>query len=209
MKNNTIDKNIIDSLKDDLVNIGKKLYNKNMVSATGGNISVIVPGTHTVLIKKSGICLGDICNNNFLLIDLNGKVLEGKGKPSKEYRFHVGIYKKRPDIGAIIHAHSPFIIALSLISKTFPLLTLQSKSYINKVQKVEKLLPGSKRLADKIVHLFSDTSLGAVLMEGHGYTIVGENIKKTFYLAEILEDAAKVAYLVKLFPKIQTNVHII
>jgi len=82
-------------------------------------------------------------------------------------------------------------------------LTLQSKRYINKVQKVEKLLPGSKRLADKIVQFFSDTSLRTVLIEGHGYVIAGEETKKTFYLAEILEDAAKVAYLVKLFSKDQ------
>lgn len=191
----------IDFLKKDLTIIGKKLYDKGMISGTGGNISTLIPSTSKILIKKTGVCLGNASKTNFIQIDLNGKVIDGKGSPSKEYQIHLGIYKKRPDIGAIIHAHSPFPIALSLISNTFPLLTLQSKSYLKKVEKVEKLLPGSKELADKIVDLFSDTSLRAVIMEGHGYIVAGEEIKKTFYLAEILEDAAKVAYLVRLFSK--------
>jgi len=141
--------------------------------------------------------LGDARPEDFLLIDLDGKVLEGEGAPSKECHFHVDLYKVRPDVGAVIHGHSPHLITFSIISEELPLLTLPGKIYFGRVPKVPALPPGSAELAHAIVEVLSHSALKAVLMEAHGFTLVGPNIIQACHLAGVLEDAAKVACLVR------------
>jgi L-ribulose-5-phosphate 4-epimerase len=184
-------------LKQDLVFVAKRLFEQGMVSGTSGNISALVPGTRMALVKKTDVCLGDAKPKDFLLVDLDGKVIEGKGVPSKECQFHVDIYKARSDVGAVIHGHSPYLIAFSIIADELPLLTPPAQICFGRVPKVSAFRPGSSELAQAIVGLLSDPHLKAVLMEAHGFTLVATNILQASHLAGVLEDAAKVAYLVK------------
>jgi ribulose-5-phosphate 4-epimerase/fuculose-1-phosphate aldolase len=194
---NTILRNSVKGVRQDLVFVGRRLFELGIVSGTSGNISALVPGTKTALVKKTGVCLGDAQPEDFLLIDLDGNVLAGEGLPSKECQFHVDLYRARPDVGAVIHGHSPHLITLSIISEELPLLTLPSKIYLGRVPKVPAFPPASAELASAIVGVLSDSSMKAVLMEAHGFTLVGPNIIQASHLAGVLEDAAKVACLVK------------
>jgi L-ribulose-5-phosphate 4-epimerase len=193
----TLPRNSIKRVRQDLVFVGKRLFDLGMVSGTSGNISALVPGTQAVLVKKTNVCLGDARPQDFLLVDLDGKVLEGEGVPSKECRFHIDLYKVRPDVGAVIHGHSPYCIAFSIIAEELPLLTLPGKIYFGRVPKVPAHRPGSAELAHAIVQVLSDPSLKAVLMEAHGFTLVGPNIIQASHWAGVLEDAVKVASLVR------------
>jgi L-fuculose-phosphate aldolase len=194
---NLIPRNSVKQIRQNLAFVGKRLFDLGMVSGTSGNISALVPGTNMALVKKTNVCLGDAKPEDFLLIDLDGKVLEGEGVPSKECQFHVDIYKVRPDVGAVIHGHSPYLIAFSIITEELPLLTLPSKIYFGRVPKVPAYRPGSAELAHAIVKVLSDPALKAVLMEAHGFTLVGPNIIQASHLAGVLEDAVKVACLVR------------
>ena len=193
--NNSLD--TLRRIRQDLVDVGKRLFEFGMVSGTSGNISALIPGTKTALVKKTGVCLGDARLEDFLVLDLDGKVIEGEGVPSKECRFHVDLYKVRADIGAVIHGHSPYLIAFSILSEELPLLTLPSQIYFGRVPRVQALPPGSAELAHAITEMLSDPSLKAVLMEAHGFTLVGPDIIRASHLAGVLEDAAKVAYFVR------------
>ena len=192
-----IPRNTVKKVRQDLVAVGKRLFEFGIVSGTGGNISALVPGTKIALVKKKNVCLGDAQSEDFLLVDLNGKVLEGEGIPSKECQFHVDLYKTRPDVGAVIHGHSPYLIAFSIVSEELPLLTFPSKIYFGRVPRVPAYPPGSVELARAIVDILSDPSLRAVLMEEHGFTLVGSDILQASHLTGVLEDAAKVAYFVR------------
>jgi len=194
---NPIPRNSVKQVRQNLVFVGKRLFDLGMVSGTSGNISALVPGTSMALVKKTNVCLGDAKPGDFLLTDLDGKVVEGKGVPSKECQFHVDIYKARPDVGAVIHGHSPYLIAFSIIEVELPLLTLPGKIYFGRVPKVPAHRPGSEELAHAVVEVLSDPSLKAVLMEAHGFTLVGPNIIQASHLAGVLEDAVKVACLVR------------
>ena len=192
-----LSQNSVKQVRQDLVFVGKRLFDLGMVSGTSGNISALVPGSERALVKKTNVCLGDAKPGDFLLVDLDGKVIEGEGIPSKECQFHVDLYKVRPDVGAVIHGHSPHLIAFSIISDELPLLTLPGKIYFGRVPKVPAHRPGSAELARAVVGVLSDPSLKAVLMEGHGFTLVGPTIIQASHLAGVLEDSAKVAGLVR------------
>lgn len=187
----------VKQVRTDLVAVGKRLFEFGMVSGTSGNISALVPGTERALVKKTNVCLGDARPEDFLLVDLDGKVLEGEGIPSKECRFHVDLYKVRKDVGAVIHGHSPILIAMSIAFEELPLLTPPSKIYFGRVPRVPALPPGSEELAQAVVKVLSVPPLRAVLMETHGFTLVGPNIIQASHYAGVLEDAAKVAYYMR------------
>jgi L-fuculose-phosphate aldolase len=98
-------------IREDIVNVMRNLYRRGLVSALSGNASIRVPGTNCIWITPSGIFKGGLTVDDLVKIDLEGNVVEGFRKPSSEWRFHVAIYKSRPDINAVIHAHNPVTVS--------------------------------------------------------------------------------------------------
>ena len=108
---------------DDLIRFSRLLYDRGLVSAAGGNVSVRC-GDH-VLITGSNISLREVTADSLVLCDMEGNILEAPPglRPSKETRFHLGVYKQRPEICCVIHAHPSFSIAWSLEKKPLPMYT--------------------------------------------------------------------------------------
>src|SRR3989338_2653701 len=103
----------INELKNDLIEISKRCFYRGLTSGAGGNISVRIPGEDKVLVTGTGISFIDTGLENIITVDLDANVIEGNLKPSKEIRWHCGIYKLRGDVGAIVHSHSPACIAFT------------------------------------------------------------------------------------------------
>ena len=102
-------------MKKDVVKFGKLLYDKDLTSATSGNISVF--DGKSVFITATGTALGFLNEDDVVEIDLDGNELENGKKASSEKKMHLAIYKLRPDIKAIIHCHSPFATAFAACRK--------------------------------------------------------------------------------------------
>ncbi|MDA8229226.1 MAG: class II aldolase/adducin family protein [Desulfitobacterium hafniense] len=184
------------NLRQELVAVSKKIFDRFLTSGTSGNISARVPGNPTqVLIKASGTCFGDVTPEDFVLVDLDGNVLEGDKVPSKEYRFHLGIYKIRPEVNAVVHGHSAYATAYATGKNEMPIVTAAAEAGLNKVGIVGFAWPGSTELAEMTIAPFNDKSLKAVVLQKHGFVTVGADIYKAFYLGDVLEDNAKVACL--------------
>ncbi len=94
------------TLRREIVEAGRRVYNRNFVAANDGNISARVDAKR-VLITPSGVSKGFLKPEDLIVIDCEGKVLAGGGKPSSELFMHLRIYKERPDINGVCHAHPP------------------------------------------------------------------------------------------------------
>lgn len=188
---------VIKALSQELVAAGRRLFGFGMAFGTSGNISAVLPGRQALLVKKSGVCLGDADAEDFLMVDLDGNVLKGTGKPSKECRFHAGIYRVRSDVGAVVHVHPPYSTAFSMVANSLPLITVAGKAYLRRVPCVPDHTAGSQELADAVVGEFADPSIVGILMKAHGITAVGPDIVRASYMACVVEDSARVAYVTK------------
>lgn len=193
MMASTEDRWTLRMLRDELVAISRRSYARGLVPGVSGNNSVRVPGTDAMLIKTSGSCMGDMTPADTVLMTLDGQVIDGDRRPSKEWRFHAAIYRVRPEVGAVVHLHPPYSVAFSVAGEVPPLVTAATRGHIQEVQMVDLLPAGSTELADAVTSVMSGSDLRAVLMREHGTVTVGPDLRTAYYRTEYLEDNARVA----------------
>lgn len=175
-------------LVDEIILVGRKLYEKGLVSAADGNISVRKKGGE-ILITRSGVCKGELTHGDIIVVSESGDVLEGEGRPSVELMMHLAIYSSRGDVGSIVHAHPPILTALTLSgvdfnSAWFPEVWLS----VGPVPTASYAHPSSKELADRVARLIRNCN--ALLLERHGSVTVGRSLKEAYFRLEKLEHAA-------------------
>ena len=179
--------------RQDLVAVTRMAYSRGLSSGVSGNPSARVPGqAELVLIKATGKCFGEVEPEDFVLVDLDGNVVEGMGRPSKEVRFHCGIYKIRPEVGAVFHGHSAYTTAYVTAKGSMPMVTAASRALIREAAVVDFAPAGSDELAGMVVDSFRDNDLKACVLKTHGFVTVGETIQAAYYAGDVLEDNAKV-----------------
>ncbi len=185
-------------LRKELTDFSRRAYQRGLVSGTGGNVSVRIPNTDRVLVTPTGVSLGDVEPEANLLLDLNGSILENPCglRPSKESSFHFVVYRLRTDAGAIAHLHPPHATAYSNREEPLPLVTVNSRVILREVPCIDCALPGSKELCD-FVHggISRYPSVKALLMKEHGILALGPDLRTAFYVADLVEDTAKIAYI--------------
>lgn len=190
------DLNAVSALRREMAAVSKQIFARNLTSATSGNISARVPGhPEQVLIKATGKSFGDVEPEDFILVDLEGNILAGAGKPSKEIRFHLGIMKARPEVGAVFHGHSAYATAYVTARGELPVVTAAAEGGLGKIGVVGFAPAGSVALAEMVNKAFQDPQLKAAVLTRHGFITVGPDIHRAFYLADVLEDNARVAFL--------------
>jgi L-fuculose-phosphate aldolase len=189
-------------LIEDLLNVSRTVANRGWAPGSSGNTSVRISGSGLVLIKATGKSMNWIEPESILKVDLAGNILAGEGRPSKEIRFHLGIYSRREDIGGVIHAHPPFATSWAIAGLQFPLLTAPGKTVLKKVPMVDFAPSGSIELATMVTKTFEDRSVSAVLLKGHGVVAAGKTIYDAFNIMEWTEDAARVALLTAYIEKL-------
>jgi len=191
-----VPKDKVSEYKKDLAKFSRLSYDRGLVAARGGNLSIRIPGTERVLITPSGISLRDITPDIIIEIDIHGNLSRGKKslKPSKETPFHTSIYRSRDDVMAIAHVHPPFATALSLKDKPFPILTAPGMINLVKVPLVEFAFMGTKELCDFVSEAVKQNmGVKALLLKGHGVIAMGPDLASAYYIADLVEDCAKVA----------------
>lgn len=191
----TAESSAVRRLRDDLVAISRRSYERGLVPGVSGNNSVRVPGTETMLIKTSGSCMGDMTAEDTVHMTWGGEVLDEGRRPSKEWKFHAGIYRVRREVGAVVHLHPPYSVAFSAAGEIPPLVTAATRGHIRQIEMVPLLPAGSAELAGAIEAVMAGTELRAVLMQEHGTITVGSDLYTAYYRTEYLEDNARVALL--------------
>jgi L-fuculose-phosphate aldolase len=185
-------------LREELSDFSVRSFNRGLVSGTGGNMSVRIPGTDEVLITPTGISLGDITPEMNLLMNLDGTVLESPWglKSSKETGFHLAAYRLRPEVGAVAHLHPPYATAYSNKMRPLPMVTVSARGVLKEVPCVESAPAGSPELAYFVQEGLKRYPLAKVLlMREHGTLALGLDLGNSYYLSDLAEDTAKIAFI--------------
>jgi L-ribulose-5-phosphate 4-epimerase len=180
-------------LKEKVCQANKKLKENNLVRWTSGNVSYRIPETEFVIIKPSGVDFDDLTAELMVLVDLNGKVVEGELKPSVDTDSHLYVYRQIMNINCVIHTHSPFATSFAIRGEDLPSYTTTAANiFRHRVPCTGFASIGSEEIGKEIVKHIGDSP--AVLLRNHGVFTVGESIEKALKAAVILEETAEYAY---------------
>lgn len=193
----------MDFYRKELSEFSKRAFNRRLVGGTGGNLSVRIPDTDTVLVTPTAISLGDVEPEQNILVNLEGEILDSPMdlKGSKETGFHLAVYQLRPDIGAIAHVHPPYSTAYSNKSMPLPLSTISAQVNLKHVPWIECYRPGTPELRNCVIEgIKANPDVPCILMKEHGILAMGRDIKHAYYIADLTEDTAKIAYIEATIP---------
>jgi L-fuculose-phosphate aldolase len=190
------------ALRREIVEAGRRVYNRNFVAANDGNISARIDAKR-VLITPSGVSKGFLKPEDLILIDYEGKVLAGKGKPSSELFMHLRIYKDRPDVNGVCHAHPPK--ATGFATAGIPLTQCVLPEVIvtlGGIPLAEYGTPGTEEFFEPVLKYLQDYD--AFLLENHGALTIGPDVMTAYYRMETLEHFAHIALVAIQLGKLQT-----
>lgn len=175
--------------RDQITMIIDKIYRSGLTTTSGGNISII-DDNGDVWVTPSAIDKGTLRPSDIICVRNNGTI-EGRHKPSSEYPFHQAIYKCRPDIKAIIHAHPPALVSFSIV-RQIPNTNVipQAKNVCGPIGYAPYEIPGSDELGVVIANEF-EKGFNAVIMENHGTVVGGKDLVDTYQRFETMEFCAR------------------
>lgn len=180
----------IEKIKQDICEVGRLLYHRGYVVSNDGNISVRT-GENEIWITPSGVGKARMSPSILVKTDLEGNILEGTRYPSSEIKMHLMVYRSRPDVKAVVHAHPPVATSFAICRK--PL----SKHYLAEmvlglgdIPVTEFAMLSTEEVPQSIEPYVHNKN--AVLLANHGALAWGPNLWAAFDRMEVVEQTAKV-----------------
>jgi len=185
---------MLEKLKEELVQLHLELPKNNLVVWTGGNVSARDPETGLVAIKASGIRYEEMRPEHMVVVDLDGKMVEGNFKPSSDVYSHLYVYKHRPDVGGVVHTHSVYATAFAAVNRPIPVvLTAIADEFGGPIPCGGFALIGDDAIGKVVVESIGKSQ--AVLLKNHGVFTIGKDAKAAVKAAVMTEDNAKTVWL--------------
>lgn len=180
-----------------LVESGKRMLHSGLTVETWGNISLRDPETGLVALTPSGMPYDVLTVDDVIVAKLDGTIVEGTRKPTIETDLHLGIYRNRPDIHAIVHTHPIYSQIFAVLREDIPPVIDEAAQIMGGTVRVaEYALPGSEALAKNCV-----AALGAdghaCLLANHGAVCIGGDIDFAFKVSTVLEMTAQIYYMAR------------
>lgn len=181
---------------EELIFYSRTLYERRLLHAAGGNTSV--RDGEFVWISQTGAKLGSLCRDEIVKVNLQGEVLEGTA-PSMEMGMHLAMYRARKDVGAVIHAHPTYAIALSTLldqgsNDAIPPYTADFYVRAGRVPMIPYHHSGGHLLHEAVTALAA--SYHAILLRQHGLLVAGANMSDTFGIVEVIEQCCQICIAV-------------
>lgn len=181
---------MLESLKQQVLEGNLALPAHGLVTWTSGNVSVRDADTGLVVIKPSGVRYEEMTAADMVVVDLDGRVVEGERGPSSDTSSHLGVYRHRPDVMSIVHTHSAYATAFAAVGRSIPCyMTAIADEFGGDIPCGGYARIGGDAIAEEIIR--SIGSSPAILMRQHGVFTVGPTMEKAIKAAVMVEDVAK------------------
>lgn len=172
--------------------VGRRLYARNLVAATDGNISARI-GPDRYLCTPSGVSKNDMIPHDILIADGRGKRVSGDGRVTSEFYTHLAAYEERDDVKAVVHAHPPKATAFTLAEVSLADCVLPEVVYtIGGIPTTDYATPATREGSDVIRELIRKCD--AIMMDRHGAVTVGRDVFDALFKMEKIEHAADVLF---------------
>lgn len=182
-------------LRSELIRINRILASKGLICSSDSNISVRL-NNESLLITPSGIYKSTMTGDDLVIIDMDGNILQGKegSKPTSETPMHLEVYRERPDVNAVIHAHPPYSTALTISGKPFPVEYLPEVLLaLGEVPTADYATPGTQAMAESIHGLIHNNN--CILLSHHGSLTIGHDLEEALIAVERMELSAFTHYI--------------
>jgi L-fuculose-phosphate aldolase len=180
-------------IKQDICEIGRRLYNKGFAAANDGNITVRISDNEVLctptMHSKGFLKVEDICT-----IDMTGKQIAGIKKRSSEALLHLEIYKQRPEIKSVVHCHPPHATAFAVAREPIPQCVLpEVEVFLGDVPITRYETPGGQAFADTVLPFVNKTNI--IILANHGTVSFGVDVEQAYWWTEILDAYCRILML--------------
>lgn len=187
---------LLPELRAEVYRLHLELPKHGLVVWTMGNVSARDPETGLVVIKPSGLKYEDLTPENMVVVDVEGKVVEGALKPSSDTASHCYIYRCRADLNGVVHTHSRYATAFAALGQPIPcFLTGMADEFGGPIPCGGFALIGGEEIGREVVRCLEGTHSPAVIMQNHGVFTVGKTCEAAVKAAVMAEDSAMTAWL--------------
>lgn len=201
---------MLERLKNSVYEANMELPKHGLVTYTWGNVSGIDRDSGFVVIKPSGVEYDELSPESMVVLDLEGNVVEGRLNPSSDTKTHIELYRAFPEVGGIVHTHSPYAVAWAQANEDIPCYgTTHADYFYGAVPCTRQLTPEEieedyeKNTGSVIIETFNERSIDPAYVPGvicanHGPFTWGGNAEKAVYHAVVLEEVAKMALFTRM-----------
>jgi L-fuculose-phosphate aldolase len=182
-------------LREEICEVGRRLYNKGFAAANDGNISYRLD-ENRVLCTPTRVSKGFMKPDDMCIVDMEGKQISGKRKRSSEILLHLAVFKTRPDVRACVHCHPPHATAFAVAHEPIPKCTMpEFEVFLGEVAMTPYETPGGQAFADTVVPYVKDTD--TIILANHGTITAGTDLMDAYFKTEIIDAYCRILLLAK------------
>ena len=186
----------IPELRQEIVDRSLQAFHEDLFSGTSGNMSCFLRGENLMLITPTSVRYDVMRAEDIVAMRLDGTVVEGRLKPSSEWRMHAAVYEGRPEVNAVFHTHSPYATAFAVNHQTIPAVLIEALVFLGgDIRCASYATPGTKEVGLNAVPALAGRK--GCTLANHGVLAVGDDLAQAYLNAEYIEDVAKVYALAK------------
>jgi L-fuculose-phosphate aldolase len=186
----------IESLRADIVEIGRRMYARGYTASNDGNISVRIDADRLLMTPKS-VCKGFMTPDMMCVTDLDGRKLQGDRDPSSEMLMHLEVYRQRPDVRAVVHAHPPTATGFAVAGIPLDRAVLaEVLTTLGSIPLAEYATPSTAELPEAVGKYIK--AHDGMLLANHGALTVGGDLYSAYYKMETIEHFAKISLVARL-----------
>ena len=186
----------LESLRADIVEIGRRMYARGYTASNDGNISVRLEGDRLLMTPKS-VCKGFMTPDMMCVTDLAGKKISGDRDPSSEALMHLEVYRQRPDVNAVVHAHPPTATGFAVAGIPLDRAVLaEVVTTLGSIPLAEYATPSTAELPEAVRKYIK--SHDGMLLANHGALTVGTDLYSAYYKMETIEHFAHISLVARM-----------
>jgi L-fuculose-phosphate aldolase len=186
---------VLDQIKEEICDIGRRLYNRGFAAANDGNISYRI-ADNRIVCTPTGICKGFMEPNDLCIVDMEANQIAGTRRMTSEIRQHITIMKRRSDVKSVVHCHPPHATAFGMVREAIPqYLMPEAEINLGEVPIAKYTIPGGQEFADAILPFVDRSDI--IIQANHGTVSYGPTVEQAYFLVETLDAYCKILLLAR------------